>query len=199
MRNLKVLIAASLGLTLAGCGALGTNTSMYSAHQPVVERTNYEIDINVDGRGIPDAEQVRMGEWFDALQLRYGDRVAVDYGNGYFNVDAQNAIAEATADRGLLLGETAPVTSGQVAAGTVRVIVTRSTASVPSCPDWSSTSDSNFNTNNHSNYGCSINSNLAAMIADPEDLVRGRDNKALDKNTGKNAVNAYRSKTNGGN
>jgi pilus assembly protein CpaD len=184
MRNLKVLIAASLGLTLAGCGALGTNTSMYSAHQPVVERTNYEIDINVDGRGIPDAEQVRMGEWFDALQLRYGDRVAVDYGNGYFNVDAQNAIA---------------VTSGQVAAGTVRVIVTRSTASVPSCPDWSSTSDSNFNTNNHSNYGCSINSNLAAMIADPEDLVRGRDNKALDKNTGKNAVNAYRSKTNGGN
>jgi pilus assembly protein CpaD len=200
MRNLKVLITASLGLTLAGCGgALGTNTSMYSAHQPVVERTNYEIDVNVDGGGISASEQVRMGEWFDALQLGYGDRVAVDYGSNYVNVDAQSAIAEATADRGILLGDTAPVTSGQVAPGTVRVIVTRSTASVPSCPDWTSSGDSNFNTNNHSNYGCSINSNLAAMIADPEDLVRGRDNKPLDKNSGKNAVNAYRAKTNGGN
>ena len=143
--------------------------------------------------------QVRMVEWLDALKLGYGDRVAVDYGSSYVNADAQSAIAEATADRGILLGDTAPVTSGQVVPGTVRVIVTRSTASVPSCPDWSSSGDSNFNTNNHSNYGCSINSNLAAMIADPEDLVRGRDNKPLDKNSGKNAVNAYRAKTNGGN
>ena len=199
MRNLKFLITAGLGFTMAGCGSMGANTSMYSAHQPVVERTNFEIDLNVDGNGLPAAEQVRMVEWLDALQLGYGDKVAVDFGNSYFNIDAQKAIYSAAADRGILLSDTAPVTTGQVAGGTVRVIVTRSKASVPSCPDWSTTSDSNFNTGNHSNYGCSVNSNLAAMIADPEDLVRGRDSKSLDKNSGKNAVNVYRAKTNGGN
>jgi pilus assembly protein CpaD len=79
----------------------------------------------------------------------------------------------------------------------LRVVVTRSKASVPSCPDWSTNREYNYNASNHSNYGCSINSNLAAMIADPEDLVRGRENKKLDSNSGKKAVDAYRTKTGG--
>lgn len=199
MRNLKFMITASLGLALAGCGSLGSNTSMYSAHQPVVERTNYAIDVNVDGSGIAASEQRRMSEWFDALQLGYGDRVAIDYGSGYSNSAAQDVISDAAADRGLLLSDTAPVTVGDVPAGAVRVIVTRSKATVPSCPDWSSQTDSNFNSSNHSNYGCASNSNLAAMIADPEDLVRGRKDTVLDSNSGSNAVKAHRAKTNGGN
>lgn len=199
MRNLKVLITAGLGLTVAGCGSLGTNTSMYSAHQPVVERSNFALDLNIDGAGISTDEQRRMNEWFDALDVRYGDRVAIDYGNDYTNVSAKSVISAAAADRGILLADAAPVMSGDVIPGTVRVIVTRSKASVPTCPDWSTTSDSNFNTSNHSNYGCAVNSNLAAMIADPEDLIRGRDTKTLDKNSGKAAVNAHRTKSNGGN
>jgi pilus assembly protein CpaD len=77
------------------------------------------------------------------------------------------------------------------------VVVTRSKASVPSCPDFTTDHDRNYNASNHSNYGCATNSNLAAMIADPEDLVRGRENKRLDSNSGKNAVNTYKTKTGG--
>ena len=199
MTTSKFLIIASAGLALAGCNTTGGNTSMYSVHQPVVERTNYAIDVNTNGGDISPAETRRMAEWFDAMQLRYGDRVAIDYGDSYAAPAVNQTVADMVDDYGILVGGTAPVTAGLVAPGTVRVVVTRSSASVPSCPDWSTTSDRNFNSQNHSNYGCSTNSNLAAMIADPEDLVRGRENKALDKNTGKNAVNAYRSKTNGGN
>ncbi len=199
MRNTKFLITIGLSFALAGCGALGSNTSMYSVHQPVVERTNYALDVNVDGNGIPVGEQRRMGEWFDALRVGYGDRVAIDYGSSYANAATQQAVSDAASDRGILISDTAPVTSGQVAPGTIRVVVTRSKASVPSCPDWSTTSDSNFNSNNHSNYGCSVNTNLAAMIADPEDLVRGREDKKLDNNSGTKAVNAHRAKTTGGN
>lgn len=197
MTNSKFLIIASAGLSLSACTMQGANTSMYSVHQPVVERTNYVIDVNVDGGGIPANEQRRMGEWFDALQLGYGDRLAVDYGSGYGNATAQRAVSDAAADRGILVSDTAPVTSGQVAPGTIRIVVTRSKASVPSCPDWSTSTDSNFNSSNHSNYGCSTNSNLAAMVADPEDLVRGRDSKKLDDNSGTKAVNAHRAKTGG--
>jgi pilus assembly protein CpaD len=81
---------------------------------------------------------------------------------------------EAVAGRfGLLVGDQAPVTNGFVNAGTVRVIVTRSTASVPGCPDWSVKSDVNLGNATSSGYGCATNGNFAAMTADPEHLLHG--------------------------
>ena len=200
MRNMKILIAVAASVTLAGCGAnsLGTpNTSMYSVHQPVVERTNFAIDLASDGGSLSPNEQGRLGDWFDAIELGYGDRVSVDYGSGYASPVVDGAVAKVAANRGLTVYGPAPVTSGQVAPGMIRIVVTRSNAAVPSCPDFSVDHDRNYNASNHSNYGCATNSNLAAMIADPEDLVRGRENKRLDANSGKNAVGAYRSKTGG--
>lgn len=195
MKKALFLIAASL--SLAGCGTLPTNTSMYSVHQPVVERTNFAIDLASDGSGIASADQVRLNEWFDALGLGYGDRISIDSGNGYASSDAARDVAAAAAKRGMLMTDTAPTTPGAIAPGNIRVVVTRSQASVPSCPDWSTTHENNYNTGNHSNHGCSTNSNLAAMVADPEDLVRGRESGRLDRNSGKAAVNAYKTKTGG--
>jgi pilus assembly protein CpaD len=199
MRNLKFLIAAASSVTLLGCaGTLGSsNTSMYSVHQPVVERASYAIDLNGDGGGISASEQARLGEWFDALQLGYGDRVSIDVGAGYASAATTDAVARVAADRGVLIEGSLPVSVGEVAPGTFRVVVARSKASVPSCPDFSTDHDRNYNASNHSNHGCAINSNLAAMIADPEDLVRGREDKKLDSNSGRRAVETYRAKTGG--
>ena len=36
-------------------------------------------------------------------------------------------------------------------------------------------------TSSMSNYGCAVNSNLAAMIANPEDLVHGREEHRRDR------------------
>src|SRR3546814_2517410 len=72
--------------------------------------------------------------------------------------------------RGLLLSGAAPVTTGDVPADNLRVVVTRASAFVPGCPDWSTKSSINFNNATSSNYGCATNSNLAAMVADPNDL-----------------------------
>jgi pilus assembly protein CpaD len=199
MINSKFLMVAGLGFALTGCSSMGTNTSMYSVHQPVVERTNYAIDVDASGGMVSASETQRMAEWFEAMQLSYGDHVAVDYGDGYAAPGLRQTVNGLLEDYGLLVGDTPPVTEGAVAPGTVRVIITRSKASVPSCPDWSKQTLTNYNSGNHSNYGCSVNSNLAAMIADPEDLIRGRETKAIDANSGKKAVNAYRAKTNGGN
>jgi pilus assembly protein CpaD len=194
MQKVTFLIAASLGL--AGCGTLPANTSMYSVHQPVVERTNYAIDLASDGDGIGSADQKRLNEWFDVLDLRYGDRIAIDSGDGFGNEGAARDVRAAAAERGIMVTQGAPVTPGIIAPGNIRVVVTRSQASVPSCPDHR-TQGQNFNAGNNSNYGCAINSNLAAMVADPEDLVRGRDNKRIDSNSGNAAVNAYKTKAGG--
>ena len=47
-----------------------------------------------------------------------------------------------------------------------------------------------------SNYGCAVNSNLAAMVANPEDLVRGRsDGSVTDATMGGRAIGALRKAT----
>jgi pilus assembly protein CpaD len=44
-----------------------------------------------------------------------------------------------------------------------------------------------------SNFGCALNSNLAAMVANPEDLVHGREGSGVgDALTSAKAVGIYR-------
>jgi pilus assembly protein CpaD len=175
----KILMTASLAFTLAGCGMTGTtgnNSTVYSLNQPVVERATYVMDVNLDGySGIPDVERGRVSDWFDAVKLGFGDRIAIDYGDGAVNAAAQQDVSDLAALHGMTVNDTAPVTTGSIAPGTARIVVTRSTASVPNCPNWSKTTESNYNAANHPNYGCAVNGNMAAMVADPEDLVRGRE------------------------
>ncbi len=164
-------LTLSLGLALAGCGGMPTNRQLESVHQPVVERTNYTLDVSAGPGGLSLPEQRRLAGWFEAMDLRYGDRISID---DPLHSGANRSAVEAVASRfGMLVGDDAPVTPGYVNAGTVRVIVTRSTASVPSCPDWSAKSDTNLGNATSSNYGCATNSNIASMVADPEHLIRG--------------------------
>ena len=193
MRNSKyraapAAIALSLGLMLSACGGMPSNRSLESVHQPIVERTNYTLDVTTGPGGLSIPEQRRLAGWFEAMDLRYGDRISVD---DPLNSGATLTAVEAVASRfGMLVGDDAPVTPGLVNAGTARVVMTRSSASVPGCPDWSAKSDVNLRNATSTNYGCATNSNLAAMVADPEHLIHGakstgqtvlmRSNKAIE-------------------
>jgi pilus assembly protein CpaD len=73
-----------------------------------------------------------------------------------------------------MISDTAPVTSGFINPGQARVVITRSSAAVPGCPDWSANSDMNYTNGTSPNFGCANNSNLAAMVADPQDLLEGK-------------------------
>lgn len=174
-KALAAAITLSLGLALSACGGLPTNRSLESIHQPVVERTNYALDLTTGPGGLSLPEQRRLAGWFEAMDLRYGDRVSID---DPLASNATRAAVEAVAGRfGMLLGDGAPVTPGVVSAGSARVIVTRSSAKVPGCPDWSAKSDANPLNATGSNYGCATNSNIAAMVADPEHLLHGAQTK----------------------
>lgn len=165
-------LALSLGLALGACGGMPTTKSLYSVNQPVVERNNYTFDVQSNQSGLSIADQQRLDGWFEALELGYGDRVSID------DPLASDAVLEAVSQlagrHGVLLSDEAPVTSGASQPGYARVIVTRSKAHVPGCPNWSATSDMNYNNGTSPNYGCATNSNLAAMIANPEDLIEGQ-------------------------
>ena len=184
----------ALALTLAGCGGMPTNRTLDNVHQPVVEHTNYTIDTPVlrEG-GLDQVQQHRLNDWFAAVGLKYGDHVALD--DPAQSGSTRAAVETVAARFGLILDGVAPVTEGVIAVGQARVVMSRATASVPGCPDWSGRSDANFTNGTSRNYGCAISSNLAAMVANKEDLIRGQDstgNTVVLTNT--KAIDAYRSK-----
>ncbi|MEP3420505.1 MAG: CpaD family pilus assembly protein [Erythrobacter sp.] len=184
-------VALSLGLVAAGCAGMPTNTSLYSTKQPVVERTNFTMDVDTNRSGLSISEQQRLNGWFETMDLSYGDRVSIeDPGN---NPAVSNAVNDLAARYGIIVSAVAPTTVGMLEPGKARVVITRSSASVPGCPDWSAKSDSNYWNATSPGYGCAVNSNLAAMVANPEDLLEGQSGTGETVvATGTRAIQTYR-------
>jgi pilus assembly protein CpaD len=178
--------------TIALLSACGTyNGGLESVYQPVVERNDYVFDVQTAGYSLAPGEGQRLAGWLDSMALRYGDRISIDDGGKGNGV--REEIASQANHYGLMLSDQAPVTVGQIAPGTVRVVVTRMSASVPNCPDYSRVYQPDWSASTSSNFGCAINSNLAAMVADPGDLVRGASASGVaDPRTGTKAINAFR-------
>lgn len=191
MQMRTLLLTALPALALGAC--TGTqNRGLESVHQPVVSRTDVALDVNAGPNGLAPGETRRLGEWLATMRLGYGDRIAVDDPNG-LSLAVRDDVAREAARFGLLLSNDAPVTSAPVAAGTTRIVVTRARASVPGCPDFSRMHEPNFDNHTSSNHGCGVNANLAAMIANPTDLVRGQPGADVyDNAVGSRAIFSYR-------
>lgn len=196
-RILTSAAVASLGLLASGCAVtpepnltVTNNPSLYSLHQPVVQRTDFVFDVATAPGGVSPSELARLDAWFGSIRLGYGDQISIDWPGGYANPEVFRAVSGVAGRYGLLLSpEAAPVSAGPVQPDTARIVASRATASVPTCPHWNSTDLTPINTTS-SNYGCSTNSNLAAMVADPNDLIVGRDGSP--EGTGSTASRAIR-------
>ncbi|HYJ81815.1 MAG TPA: CpaD family pilus assembly lipoprotein [Allosphingosinicella sp.] len=191
-KSLAAVVAIGAALTVSAAADAkrprerhDASRGLDSLNQPVVQRTDYLLDL-ADNGGLSDADMSRLASWFDSLGLGYGDHVFADRGTSAGRHD----VARVAADYGLLMSEGAPVLEGDVPMGAVRVIVSRTTASVPNCPNYD---EQRGPSSTSSNYGCSVNSNLAAMIADPNDLVLGQAGSVYgDANTSSKAIRVYR-------
>jgi len=193
VRTFLILLASAA--LLSGCGTY--NGGLESVHQPVVERAHYALDLGTAAGGLAPGEAARLNGWMGALRVGYGDRIALDDPSASGTVRDQ--VAAQAAKFGLLLTDSVPVTGGPVTPGTARVVVLRTTASVPNCPDYSRMYQPDYSASTSSNYGCAMNANIAAMVANPEDLVRGRTGSGVsDPAMAAKAVEALRSSTLGG-
>ena len=192
MRNtLLILVAAT---SLAGCGTVAPRTDaargLDAINVPVVSRQDFAFDAAAPDGDLAEVEGARLDGWFRGLDLGYGDTVYVE---GPYSGAARTNIARIAGRYGLLVAEGGPVLPGTIAPGAVRIVVSRTRASVPNCPNWSEPAQPNYNNHSMSNYGCGVNSNLAAMVANPEDLVHGREGSGLsDALTSTKAVDSYR-------
>ena len=192
MRARTIAIGLLPALLLAG-GCAGTqNRGLESVHQPVVSRTSYAFDVATTPDGLAPGEQQRLAGWMASLRVGYGDAVAVETSDGYGGA-VRDTVAVETERYGLILSNDAPFTDPPVASGMARIVVTRMSAKVPGCPDFSRVRSPEFESNTSSNQGCAINSNIAAMVANPGDLVRGQTGRAItDQATSNRAIDIYR-------
>ena len=185
-----LLIAAA---SVAGCsyhaqaGDLA-DRGVESVNEPAVTRADYVFDAAAPGGSLAPAEKARLDAWFRGLGLGYGDAIYVD---APYADAARYEVAQVAGNYGMMLEPGAPVTAGPVSPGSVRVIVSRSRAEVPGCPNWSVPSQPNYNNRSMSNFGCGVNSNLASMVANPEDLVHGREGGIGSNAAGTKAVILY--------
>ncbi len=195
MKKIATWTVLALATSLAGCtGAAHSNRSLESVHQPVVRNSIYQFDVAAANGELPPSEQGRLQGWFDAMGVRYGDRVSIEDSSLYGASSAQATVRSMVERRGLLLSADVPVTTGAVPEGHMRIVVTRASAFVPGCPNWDSKTSLNPTNSTSSNYGCATNSNLAAMVADPNDLIKGASNTRSDPTAATRAIQTYRTK-----
>ena len=191
MRN--TILIALLATTLAGpVVAKEPNPArgLDSVNVPVVTRSDYAFDAAAPDGSLAPGEQARLDAWFGGLNLGFGDRVYVD---GTYAESARSDVARVVGRYGMLLSQGAPVAQGLVKPGSVRVLVSRTRATVPNCPNWSEQSKPNWSNHTMPSYGCGVNGNMAAMIADPNDLVWGREGTGYDNgDTASRAIRSYR-------
>ena len=191
MRRTFALLA--LATALAGCSHTYPNPNpalrgVEPVNVPVVTRSDFVFDTAAPDGSLGPSEEARLDAWFRSLQLGYGDSIYVD---GYAGRDD---VAKVAGRYGLMVSDGAPVTVGPVAPGSVRVVVSRFRAGVPNCPNWSVPSQPNLTNASMAGLGCAVNTNLAAMVANPEDLLHGREGGAVvDPRTASRAVGIYRS------
>lgn len=195
MKKIATWTVLALSASLAGCtGTAYSNRSLDSVHQPVVRNAIHQFDVAASSGELAPSEQSRLQGWFDAMGVRYGDRISIEDPSVYGATSAQATVRSMVARRGLLVSDVVPVTTGAVPQGHLRVIITRASAFVPGCPDWSSKSSINTANATSANYGCATNSNLAAMVADPNDLIKGARSDGNDPSMATRAIKTFREK-----
>jgi pilus assembly protein CpaD len=157
---------------------------------PVVSRSDFVFDAAAPNGTLSPSEGARLDGWFQGLDLRYGDVIYVD---GSYSEAARAQVSEIASKYGIMVSSGSPVTAGPVAPGSVRIIVSRTVAGVPNCPRWDTPASPNYNNKTMPNFGCAVNGNLAAMVANPEDLVHGREGTGVgDAATATRAITYYR-------
>jgi pilus assembly protein CpaD len=161
-----------------------------SVNQPVLAHETFVFDAAAPAGVLGPEELGRLDGWFRSLDLAYGDSIYVD---GAYAEGVRAQVGQLAGRYGMMVLPAAPVTAGAIAPGSVRVVVTRTRAEVPDCPNWSRAAQPNFHNRSMSNFGCAVNGNLAAMVANPEDLFHGQEVGATaDTITATKAVDMYR-------
>ncbi|WP_417482344.1 CpaD family pilus assembly protein [Maricaulis sp.] len=194
----KCLLAALLGsMTLAACSTTPVGLDLPQA-TAVAETFRADMPVDPRDNGLTWAQQDMLMAIATEYKVRGHGPLVISYPQGGDNEDAAiGAIAAARTylyEQGL---DWRQITGGAYDArsqGNAAVIFsfTRYRAVAPDCPQgWE---DQRFDFDNHhsARFGCSLATNLAAMISDPRDLIAPRNMGPSDAGRRQTVLDHYR-------
>jgi len=169
--RIKTIIAALVLVT--GC----TNVERSEYEQDVNNRVDvatFAHQVSFEGAGdrLTANEFDRLNNFLVMINIGYGDRIELSGGTP----GQRSAINDYL--RPLMLPVRAYPNLGVSEVLTVSVV--RHVVSAPSCGNWSKPSDMDLGNAPGPDFGCSTNSALAAMVANPADLLGGEDLQPFD-------------------
>lgn len=178
----KTLLSLTLTVSLlAGCGPTLVRSDLELRHEPTFHTVTDHVWIEpgVAGQADLDLLLARNG-------ARYGDRLVIS---------APPETVRALQDRYAMTGirVIAAPDDDWSRNGQYRATFTRLVVTPPNCGDWSDGDTESADNKPSSHWGCAQTSNLARMVADPNDLIAGRsDETAYNTDADIVAVRAYR-------
>jgi pilus assembly protein CpaD len=188
--SLKFVMAAVGALLLAACNTTGNWTEVQAPKQNRVEPVRLVHDVRFpSGAQITPHEMAQLEGFITRHDLGYGDQVYVlTETGGALPQRTQNVLnymkAHGIAAVGLPSVEAQP--------GLVRVVVNRYVVVPPNCPDWSKPATADYSNTPMSNLGCATTANLGTMVADPRELIQGRQPGPADAEAATGAIRRYR-------
>ncbi|MHA1598567.1 MAG: CpaD family pilus assembly protein [Alphaproteobacteria bacterium] len=188
----KHILILTAAITLAGCASkpIAESISMSEPKRATASEVQYSHDVRFAGLGLSGDERERLEGFLAQINLRRSDGVYLVAGSRSAN--GKVLLGDYLTGRGVSIRSRRSDFGLKIpTADAVSIVVRRYVATLPGCPDWSGELTS-YNNTPSSNWGCATATNLGLMVAEPQDLVRGRDPGYADGEAAARSIDRYR-------
>lgn len=173
-------LAAALAL-LTACNEPLSVTEWSPSEQPNQLQVSYNqlaqpVRFSSNSDRMAAGERERLVDFARRRGVAAGDRVEVAASSSSDALARRRSQAAVSAlnGAGIRLVSVAQTVDPDLPRDTVEVRVGRHLVQLPPCPNWSMASNPNYGNRQGSNFGCATATNFGLMVADPADLVAGR-------------------------
>lgn len=197
----RLTTAAAAAALAGGCAGAWNGAdeaiSIAEEHPITVDSQTVTLTLDVDDGGLSAMDQARVRAFADAYLTGGHGPLSVTSPAGAGSTKAGDAAADARKalnDAGVpwedMNGTSYIATEG----GSRQVVLsyTRYVATASDCGIWQGETARGYANLRSANFGCATQNNLAAMVADPRDLVEPADETAADAPARIRGVNLYR-------
>ena len=196
-------VVSTLALCVAGCAA-GFNgpehaMSVAEAHPISVDSQVVTLTIDADATttDLSDRDRARLKAFANAYLVNGHGPLTITAPSGYADADGHEAAADirqALNDAGVSWETLAGATyrTGGDQGDQLIVSYTRYVATASECGVWSGVRARDYRNLRSPNYGCATQNNIAAMLADPHDLIAPAAISPRDAMSTSRAIDAYR-------
>lgn len=178
MKKQAMILVAVAAAVLQACTSPQAEWSPVEAPRDIqvdYARTAHTAHYAPGASELSPVERARLSEFLRTSEARPHDSIYLEPAAGdHLSVARVNALARELLHRGYEVSPLPP-SRDAVRPNSLLVVVERYVATPPNCPNFSKSSSDDHENALPSNWGCANQTNLSLMVANPRDLVIGRD------------------------